>query len=190
MTRHILSKTLLAAGAMTVLAAAPAAYAASAVSTKAPAKAAKSTATIKVANNSRIGLTSRSLNNSRNFSTNRSILSLSTNNRSFNNNRSSFLTSFSSSNRGFSNSYRSGIGISFSIGSSSYSPYRWAPTNYGLYSPSYGSYSSYQARTSCDRVTLQGYRYGSRALVSVTECYNPWNGRYIVQGSERLIRLL
>ncbi len=83
--------------------------------------------------------------------------------------------------------YRSRIGISFSFGNSNYSRYRWAPSNYSFYQPTYGSYGYYQSRTHCRRVTTEGWHHGHRELVSVQLCSNPWDGEYIVQGSERVI---
>ncbi len=87
---------------------------------------------------------------------------------------------------GFSSGYRSGLGISFSFGSPGYSSYRWAPSNYGFYRPGRVSYASYRNRTRCDRVIVDGLHYGTIRPVSVTQCYNPWDGYYIVQGTERI----
>ena len=87
---------------------------------------------------------------------------------------------------GYRSNYRSGLGISFSFGSPGYSSYRWAPSNYGFYRPGRISYASYTAGTQCDRVVVDGFQYGTIRPVSVTQCYNPWDGYYIVQGSERI----
>jgi len=89
---------------------------------------------------------------------------------------------------GFNTNYRSGLGISFSFGSPGYSSYRWAPSNYGLYRPGRVSYASYRNRTRCDRVIVEGFHYGTLRPVSVKQCYNPWDGYYIIQGSERIAR--
>ena len=87
---------------------------------------------------------------------------------------------------GYRSNYRSGLGISFSFGSPGYSSYRWAPSNYGFYRPGRISYASYTAGTQCDRVVVDGFQYGTIRPVSVTQCFNPWDGYYIVQGSERI----
>lgn len=83
--------------------------------------------------------------------------------------------------------YRSGLGISFSFGTPGYSRYRWAPTAYSFYQPSYTSYNSYQSSTQCRRVELDGWHNGHAERVSVLQCTNPWNGSYIVEGTEHLI---
>jgi len=87
---------------------------------------------------------------------------------------------------GYRSNYRSGLGISFSFGSPGFSSYRWAPSNYGFYRPGRISYASYRNQTRCDRVIVDGFQYGTLRPVSVTQCYNPWDGYYIVQGSERI----
>lgn len=87
---------------------------------------------------------------------------------------------------GYSSNYRSGLGISFSFGSPGYSSYRWAPSNYGFYRPGRVSYASYRNQTRCNRVVVDGFHYGTLRPVSVKQCYNPWDGYYIVQGSERI----
>ncbi len=89
--------------------------------------------------------------------------------------------------RGYNTRYRSNIGISFNLGSPGYSQYRWAPTAYSFYRPAYGRYNAYQRQTVCRRINIEGWHHGHRELVSVTECSNPWDGSYIVQGSERVI---
>jgi len=91
------------------------------------------------------------------------------------------------SNRGFFTPYRSNLGISFSFGSPGYSRYRWSQSPFSLYRSRYGSFGAYQTRTICNRVTLDGRHYGRPALISVKQCSNPWDGTYIIQGSERLL---
>ena len=83
--------------------------------------------------------------------------------------------------------YRSGLGISFSFGSPGYSRYRWAPTRHSFYRPSFGSYSHYTRRTTCRPILLDAMHYGRYVTVEVTECSNPWDGTYIIQGSERIV---
>lgn len=89
---------------------------------------------------------------------------------------------------GFNSNYRSGLGISFSFGSPGYSSYRWAPSSYGLYRPGRVSFASYRNRTQCQRIIVDGFQYGTLRPVSVKQCYNPWDGYYIIQGSERIAR--
>ena len=89
--------------------------------------------------------------------------------------------------RGYRSSYRSGLGISFHLGSPGYSRFRWASSPHSFYRASYGGYGAYQRRTTCRRVTIDGWHHGHRELVSVKQCSNPWDGTYIVQGSERVI---
>jgi hypothetical protein len=97
--------------------------------------------------------------------------------------------SYSRNNRrGFRSNYRPRNGISFSFGSPGYSAFRWAPAAHSFYRPSYGSYGYYQRRTVCQRVIVDGWHHGYRTPISVKQCSNPWNGSYIVQGSERLVR--
>mgnify|MGYP000376966440 CR=1 FL=1 len=93
----------------------------------------------------------------------------------------------SNGNRGYRTNYRSGLGISFSFGTPGYSRYRWASSPYFGYRSAYGSYGYYRSRTYCQRVVLEAWRYGRPELVSVKQCSNPWDGTYIVQGSERLV---
>lgn len=83
--------------------------------------------------------------------------------------------------------YRSNIGISFNFGSPRYHGYRWSPAAYSFYQPSYGSYGYYQSKTVCQRITTEAWHHGHRELISVKQCSNPWDGTYIVQGSERII---
>lgn len=95
---------------------------------------------------------------------------------------------YASNNRGYRTNYRSNLGISFHFGTPGYSAHRWASSPYFGYRRSYGSFGHYQSRTRCQRIILEGWHYGHRKLISVKECSNPWDGRYIVQGSERLVR--
>ena len=95
---------------------------------------------------------------------------------------------YASNSRGYRTNYRSNLGINFHFGTPGYSAYRWASSPYFGYRPSYGSYGYYRSRTHCQRIIVEGWHYGRRKLISVKECSNPWDGRYIVQGSERLVR--
>lgn len=145
----------------------------------------------------RSALTNRTVRNNRSTRTNRTVRS---NNVSFRNTAPVRVVSNNRRNlsynvnrrgngfrqNGYRSNYRSGLGISFSFGSPGYSSYRWAPSNYGFYRPGRISYASYTAGTRCDRVTVDGFHYGTLRPVSVTQCYNPWDGYYIVQGSERI----
>lgn len=227
MTRHI-TKMLLAASALTVLAVAPAAYAAPAVDTKSHAikKTAKtSPKTVKVAergtrnraNRTRTtrqsgatrpnvtrsnpprsntgrsngarsdrGVNTRRRSTTGNARVNRTA-ARTVRNRAVSRNNIRSVFGGVNNNRGYRTNYRSSLGISFHLGSPGYSSYRWAPTAYSLYSPSYGSYGYYQRSTACRRVNVEGWYRGYRELISVKQCSNPWNGSYIVQGSERLV---
>lgn len=223
MTRH-LTKLLLAASALTVLAAAPAAYAAPAMETKlsstqkiAKRAAEKAPNTVKLTQRSDRGDRSRNRGDrsrnrgdrsrnrgdrSRNRgdrSRNRGDRSRNRgyrSNRNFRNDRNRGynvrhrnVRSYSRNNRrGFRSNYRPRNGISFSFGSPGYSAFRWAPAAHSFYRPSYGSYGYYQRRTVCQRVIVDGWHHGYRTPISVKQCSNPWNGSYIVQGSERLVR--
>jgi len=89
---------------------------------------------------------------------------------------------------GFHSNYRSGLGINFSFGSPGFSSYRWAPSSYAFYRPGLVSYASYRNRTRCERVIVDGFQYGTLRPVSIKQCYNPWDGYYIIQGSERIAR--
>ena len=91
------------------------------------------------------------------------------------------------SSRGYRTNYRSRIGINFVFGTPGYSRYRWAPSRYAFYRPGYWSYSSYTAQTHCERVVVEANHHGHRELISVVECHNPYDGTYLVQGSEQLI---
>jgi len=207
---HLFAKALLAASALTVLAAAPAAFAVPAVDTK--LSSAKQTVKhVKLADNDhrshnhrgdrsrarsnrghRANRGHRSDRRRRGFRSDRGFRSnrrFSSNNR-FRSNRG-FRSNQSyrrnvSYNRGYT-PYRSNIGISFNFSSPRYSGYRWAPTAYSFYQPSYGAYSAYQTNTVCRRITTEAYHHGHRELISVKQCSNPYDGTYIIQGSERLI---
>ncbi len=88
---------------------------------------------------------------------------------------------------GYYTPYRSNVGISFNFGTPGYSRYRWSQNPYSFYRPTYGSYGYYQTSTTCRRVTVEAWHHGHSELVSVKQCSNPWDGTYIVQGSERVI---
>ena len=219
MTRH-LTKILLAASALTVLAAAPAASAATVVDAKlysAKATANKpiksTTKTIKLAergDRSRVNRSTRTRNRStrtratRNRNANRNVTTRravganrrparvnrvrSVTPRISNRGRTNRILSANFNNRrGYRTNYRSNLGISFGFGTPGYSAYRWAPTAYSFYRPTYGSYGYYQSRTVCHRIIVDGWHHGYRAPISVKQCSNPWVGSYIVQGSERLV---
>ena len=195
MTRHIFTKALIAASALTVLAAAPSAMAATEKPISAKVKTVKANqlkTAVKLADNN------RSFRNRNSNRTNRNTLRRNNFNRSLLGSssllgRSTFGTSrlrtssLLGSNRSFFTPYRSSLGISFSFGSPGYSRYRWSQSPFSLYRSSYGSFGAYQTRTICNRVTLEGRHYGRPALISVKQCSNPWDGTYIIQGSERLL---
>ena len=211
MTRHIITQALIAASAFTVLAAAPSAMAASAKPFSAKAKAVKAKtvkakklqSTIKVANNTRGRINNRNLNNSRGLQSRNSIRGNRSSLRGSNLNQRGGLRNLRSNRslrgsalrtssvfggrRGFHTPYRSRLGISFHLGTLGFSQYRWSKSPFSLYQPSYGSYGFYQASTICHRVTLQGWHRGHRVPISVKQCSNPWDGSYIIQGSERLL---
>ena len=194
MTRHIITQALIAASAFSVLAAAPSAMAANAKFNSAKVKTVKAKklkTAVKLADN-RSTLRNRSsiLTNRNSFNrrtglrdrvSTRSLLGRSTFGNSFR------TSSIIGGNRGFFTPYRSSIGINFSFGTPGFSQYRWASSPYSLYRTSYGSLGSYKTRTVCHRVTLQGWHRGHRVPISVKQCSNPWDGSYIVQGSERLL---
>lgn len=90
--------------------------------------------------------------------------------------------------RGYRNHYRSSIGIDFIFGNNGYSRYRWASNPYSLYRPGYGwSYYDYRAQTTCERILVDAHHYDHTEIVSVKQCYNPYDGYYIIQGSERIV---
>lgn len=221
MTRH-LTKILLAASALTVLAAAPAAFAAPAVDTK-PIAAKQNAELTKVAdrgdrsNRNRGQRSDRNRSNRNRSDRNRRSDSHRSDGQRSNRHRSDRNRSQSSDrgyrnrdvsrshtsrhrnysrpvkrhyntgHRGYRTSYRSNRGISFHFGSPGYSRYRWSPAAYSFYRPAYGSYGYYQRSTVCHRINVEGWHHGRPALVSVKQCSNPWDGSYIVQGSERLV---
>jgi hypothetical protein len=96
-------------------------------------------------------------------------------------------TGWSNSHNGYRTNYRSSLGISFNFGQPGYSRYRWAPSRYSYYQPGYMSYSNYQSSTYCDRVLVDGFYNGYPELISVLQCSNPYDGTYIIQGSEQLV---
>lgn len=195
MTRHIITKTLLAAGALTVLAAAPSAMAAPEKPIKQKTK--KSQSFTKVASDKshkHRGNRTRGHRSDRNRNyrhrDNYRSRTRSYRHRNYNRGYNDVfrrISSLSYGNRGYYSPYRSSVGISFNFGSPGYSRYRWSPSAYSFYRPTYGSYGHYQTSTTCRRVTVEGWHHGHRELVSVKQCSNPWDGTYIVQGSERAI---
>ncbi len=86
--------------------------------------------------------------------------------------------------------YKSGLGISFSFGSPGYSRYRWSPSRYSNYQPAFGPYSHYTRQTTCRPILVQARHHGHYETVEVTQCSNPWDGTYIIQGSERVVNCL
>lgn len=225
MTRHI-TKLLLAASALTVLAAAPAAYAAPAVDTKlfASKKISKtSTKTVKVADRGDKSNRNRGNRSDRNRSdrnrgnrsdrqrgdrsrghnhrsdrnrghgSNRGYRQRDRHYRQDNRSRNYYRPARRNysrrvnNQRGYYTPYRSNIGISFNFGTPGYSSHRWAPGAHSFYRPTYGSYGYYQRSTTCRRINVEGWHHGHRELVSVKQCSNPWDGTYIVQGSERVV---
>ncbi len=89
---------------------------------------------------------------------------------------------------GYQTNYRSSLGISFIFGQPGYSRHRWAPSRYSFYQPGYMSYANYQATTQCQRVVIDGFHQGHAEQVSVLQCGNPYDGTYIVQGSEQIVQ--
>jgi len=90
-------------------------------------------------------------------------------------------------NQGYRTNYRSSLGINFVFGNPGYSNYRWASTPYSFYQPGNWSYSNYYNSVSCQRITVMANHHGHSELISVNQCYNPIDGYYIIQGSERII---
>jgi len=211
-----LRKTLLAAGALTVLAAAPAAMAAPAVSMATPVSAQTQTDVILVADRDRhrSHRSHRSHRFDRGHRSHRSHRST----RGYKKHKSKYRSSgYRNSGYKYSHKkhykkhykpykpyykhhkpnykkhsnyykpYKSRVGISFVFGNSGYSPYRWAPSNYGFYQSGYGSYDNYRSSTTCRRVNVEAWHHGHRELISVKQCSNPWDGTYVIQGSERVI---
>ncbi len=191
MTLSYLTKTLLAAGALSVLAAAPAAHAVENSSTK--ARFASTSAKVKarkgaiknrvirnnrsLRDNRRLGTTrslrdNRLINNTRNFRNNRSVVRV--NNFGFNSGFNSGFSRFGTSRfSSFGSPYRSALGISFNFGSPRYSGYRWGSSPFGFYNSSFGSFNRYKSSTYCHRVNRIGYHRGFEKLISVIECSNP-----------------
>ncbi len=96
-------------------------------------------------------------------------------------------TNWSNRHHGYRSHYRSSIGINFSFGQPGYSRYRWATSPYSFYRPWYASYWDYKATTFCERVLIEANHHGHRELVSVQQCSNPYDGTYIIQGSEQIV---
>jgi hypothetical protein len=88
--------------------------------------------------------------------------------------------------RGYRTNYRSSLGINFFFGNPGYSRYRWAPSRYHFYTPGYYSYASYRTRTTCERVLVDALHHGHEELISVEQCYNPRDGYFFIQGTERV----
>jgi len=86
--------------------------------------------------------------------------------------------------------YKSGLGISFVFGNDGYSRRRWSRSPHAFYNSSYGSYNTYTNQTYCERVLVQARHHGHYETVSVKQCSNPWDGTYIIQGSERVVNCL
>jgi len=94
---------------------------------------------------------------------------------------------WSNRHNGYRLHYRSSIGINFSFGQPGYSRYRWASSPYSFYQPRYSSYWAYKATTFCERVLIEANHQGHRELISVQQCSNPYDGTYIIQGSEQIV---
>lgn len=90
-------------------------------------------------------------------------------------------------NNHYRTNYRSNLGINFFFGSPGYSSYRWASSPYSFYQPGNWSYSSYRSSTTCSRILVNANHYDHTEQVSVKQCYNPIDGYYIIQGSERVV---
>ena len=95
-------------------------------------------------------------------------------------------TGWNDHHNGYQTSYRSSLGISFFFGQPGYSRYRWAPSRYSYFQPGYMSFANYQAITQCQRIIVDGFHHGHAEQVSVLQCSNPYDGTYIVQGSEQV----
>ncbi len=89
--------------------------------------------------------------------------------------------------QGWRTRYNSPVGISFFFGTAGYSRYRWASNPYRFYQPQYGSRAGYQANTWCERVLVDAQHYDHTEIVSVLQCSNPWDGTYIIEGSEQVV---
>ncbi|GEM_PF-1712106 len=88
---------------------------------------------------------------------------------------------------GWYSHYASPLGISFVFGSNGSSRYRWASNPYRFYQPQYGSRLGYRDNTWCERVLVDARHYGHTEIVSVLQCSNPWDGTYIIEGSELVV---
>jgi len=212
MTRHLFKTTLLAAGAVTVLAVAPAVSAAPTLDTK-PAKLSQTQYTKLAQHSDRNRRAHRSdrsrhrtrhyrsdrhrtdryradrhrTNRHRNHRVDRHRHDYRRNNYRHRTRHNYYRHGWNDHYRGYYTPYRSRLGISFHFGTPGYSQYRWAHSPFSFYRPSYGSYGYYTGSTHCRRVTIEGWHHGHRELISVKQCSNPWDGTYIVQGSERII---
>lgn len=89
--------------------------------------------------------------------------------------------------RGYHTRYRSSLGINFFFGLPNFSSYRWASTPYSFYQPGHWSYASYRSSVQCSRIMVEANHYDHIEIISVKECYNPLDGYYIIQGSERVV---
>ena len=94
---------------------------------------------------------------------------------------------WSNRHNGYRSHYRSSIGINFTFGQPGYSRYRWASSPYSFYQPRYSSYSSYRSSTWCERIVIEANHRGHRELISVKQCSNPYDGTYMIQGSEQIV---
>ncbi len=101
--------------------------------------------------------------------------------------RNAHWSHWSNRHNGYRSHYRSSIGINFSFGQPGYSRYRWASSPYSFYQPRYSSYWAYTATTYCERVLIEANHHGHRELISVKQCSNPYDGTYIIQGSEQIV---
>ena len=90
-------------------------------------------------------------------------------------------------NSGYRTNYRSSLGINFIFGTPGYSSYRWASNPYSFYQPGNWSYSNYRSSVNCQRITVEANHYDHIEIISVKQCYNPIDGYYIIQGSERIV---
>jgi hypothetical protein len=88
--------------------------------------------------------------------------------------------------RGYRTSYHSPFNISFIFGNTGYSRYRWAPHAYHYYTPGYSSYAYYRTQTRCERVLVDALHHGHEEVISVEQCYNPRDGYFFIQGTERV----
>lgn len=102
--------------------------------------------------------------------------------RSYNNGQSYYSHGYP----GYRPAYTRSTGIPFVFGNTGARSYRWAPTRYHFYRPGSISYSIYVSNTRCQRMLVSGYHYGHQEMVSVIQCYNPYDGHYLLEGSEQV----